>query len=210
MVQPVDVCWLLADNMRNICGRERKMRFPRSRLYLPAAVFICILTLPAIANAQNPDLTGTWILNESSSQIPQVAVGGGGGRSGRGIGGGAVAPQVKISQDGDEITLDRRRTGAPPGRGQVRGASGQPGPQTIKVDGKPHEQETSRGPATVTAEWKEGKLVVVQELSSTNRGRSKTTMTYSLSSDGKSLTIEYEMETPGGTVEYKLVYDKEV
>ena len=184
------------------------MKNPARKRYLLVVTVLCILTLPALAAGQNPDLSGTWILNEAESKLPEAGVSGGGGRSGRGVGGGLLAPQLTITREGDEITFDRSRTDIPQGRQQGRVPGGQAGPQKVKIDGKPHDQQSGRGTSTVVADWKEGKLVVVQTRSSGSRGSTKTTMEYSLDEDGKKLTIVYEMENPQGTVNYKLVYDK--
>ena len=184
--------------MKNLAGK----------MWMPSIALLCLLVLPALVKGQNPDLSGTWILNETESRFPQYNVGGGGGRSGRAPGGGMIAAQVIISQSGDEITFDRRRSGMPMGRQQGQRGSGQPGPQTIKVDGQSRVQQTGLGSAVVVASWQEGKLVVTQEMTSTATGRTTTTMTYSLSTDGKKLAIGYVVETPGGNMDYRLIYDK--
>ena len=182
-------------------------------LYVPMVAVMSIAGAPATAGAQNPDLSGEWILNESESQVPQLPPGGarGGGRGGAGAWTGVTAPEMTITQSGDQITFDRRRTEAPAGLRRAQGLTSQPGPQTLQIDGKPHQQDTGRGASTTVAEWKEGKLVVVQNRTISAGGQTvtvTTTTVYALSPDGRKLTLETSIETGRGPMSYQLVYDR--
>ncbi|MFC1529787.1 hypothetical protein ACFL6R_03615 [Gemmatimonadota bacterium] len=167
-----------------------------SRVVTTGVLALAVLAIPALASAQNPDFTGTWKYNEAESELPDFGGGGGGGR-----GGGGFAPaQLTITQKENEVTIARPETGG----GRMMGGGGT---QVITVDGEPHEVETGRGTSTVTASWKEGKLVVVTEISFGDRGEMVTTTTYSLSEDGQKLIQAVEMDTPMGAISSKLVFD---
>ena len=157
---------------------------------------LLVMALPELVAAQNPDFTGTWKYNESESVLPDFGGGGGGG----GRGGGFTPSQLTITQQEDEVTITRPDTG---GRGMMGGG----GPQVYKVDDEPHEVEMGMGTSTYVASWKEGKLVVVTEMSFGDRGGMVSTTTYSLSEDGQKLTQTIEMESPMGPMTMSLVFD---
>lgn len=158
------------------------------------SLLLCILLLPNLALAQNPDLSGTWVYNQELSQQPETG--------GRGMRRGTPS-DMTIKKDGENILIETTRP--------TREGGQQTSTQTIIPDGKAHETEGRMGPESSTATWKEGTLVV--ESSRTfSRGDQPMTMTtvvtYKLSDDGKQLTATTSMNTPQGAMTTKAVYDK--
>ena len=49
------------------------MKNPASKLSLPMVAAFCVMTLPAVTTAQNPDLSGTWILNSNSGSPDTIS-----------------------------------------------------------------------------------------------------------------------------------------
>ena len=135
----------------------------------------CILTLlfALPTSAQTPDLSGTWVYNPDKSILPNTE------RMDARPGG-----EISIKQEGETITITR----------QVRGRDGQTRSMdtVIIADGKPHEQSMGRMTTTVTASWKEGKLVVDTAMPAGRGGRGggTRTETYTLRNNGTLLLID--------------------
>jgi hypothetical protein len=119
--------------------------------------------------------------------------------------GGGTAASLTIAIDGEKISLTRpRRTR----EGETM--------QTISfaADSKPHAVEGGMGgmgSTSVTATWADGTLVVVQTTSIDRGGQAMTFATtekYSLSADGKTLTVEGSRSTQQGESTWKAIYDK--
>jgi hypothetical protein len=170
---------------------------------LLAALFTLTLAVPASPRAQaNPDLSGTWTLDEAKSDpAPAAPAGRAGARpdagavtAGRGgRGGGPTANQLAISQTPTEVTIAQ-------------------GPQnlTYKFDGT----ETfyfQNGEIRATAAWDGGKLIVSwkKELfAGPTKGYVTTTGKDSYSVAGNVLTIEKITVAPEGAQTRKVVYSK--
>ena len=165
-------------------------KYPMSvRVLLGALV---LLVIPALVAAQQPDLSGTWVLNQEKSTVPDTG--------GRGFGGGAS--QMVIKMDGENIVI----TSTTQGR-----QGSQERTQTYTPDGEKHTMEATGGrggTSEVMAEWKDAKLVISTSRS-TQQGSFTTSMTYSIQEDGTLLleTQRPDMGGRGGGVT-KLVYDK--
>jgi len=169
-------------------------------LYGCLAIFLCLLLLPDQATAQLPDFSGKWAFNASKSELPT----GGGARPGGQM---RTPSDLTITQEENVIKITQM---AP-----TREGGEQEQTQTLTVDGQPHETQDARGrPATITATWKDGKLVV-EETRTFSRGGGEpmtitTTETYSLQEDGKALVRETQMRGRGGgeAITIKYAYDK--
>jgi hypothetical protein len=169
---------------------------------LQAVLFMLILVVPVLAargatmelpqglqaRAQaNPDLSGTWTLDEAKSDPAPAPV----GRGGRG--GGLPATQLAISQTPAEVTI----------------AQGQQN-LTYKLDGT----ETfyfQNGEIRATAAWDGGTLVVSwkRELfAGPTKGYITTTGKDSYSVAGTVLTIVKTTVAPEGAQTRKVVYNK--
>jgi hypothetical protein len=164
------------------------------------AVFLGAPSLGVMA--QGTDFSGTWNLDRDSSELPQGRGGGrgGGGARGRGRGGfgGLMAATLVISQSASMVTVEQ----------QTGDQS-----QTIEyaLDGSETTVEQRRGTLTVTASW-DGAALVTKGTQSIETGRGNFTLDITerrtLSSDGRTLTIEATRGTPRGDQSFRLVYQK--
>ena len=170
---------------------------------LLAALFALALAVPASPRAQaNPDLSGTWTLDEGKSDpAPAAPAGRAGARAdagpataGRGgRGGGLPANQLVISQTPAAVIIAQ-------------------GPQnlTYKFDGT----ETfyfQNGEIRATAAWDGGKLIVSwkRELfAGPTKGYVTTTGKDSYSVAGNVLTIEKTTVAPEGAQTRKAIYNR--
>jgi hypothetical protein len=152
-----------------------------------AVLALMVASLPAMAQTQTPDLSGTWVFNADKSVLPDMG--------GRRMGGGDMVIKV----EGENIIITSTRQGR---EGPTESTT------TYIPDGKPHTVSAGRGSMEVVTSWKEGKLVIVQARE-TQRGTFTTTATYSLQEDG-TLLMEREMPGMGGgqSMTMKMVYDR--
>jgi hypothetical protein len=170
---------------------------------LLAGLFTLSLAAPASPRAQaNPDLSGTWALDEAKSDpAPAVPAGRAGARSDAGAAtagrggraGGPPANQLTISQTPTEVTI-------------AQGSQN----LTFKFDGT----ETfyfQNGEIRATAAWNGGTLIVSwkKELfAGPAKGYVTTTGKDSYSVAGNVLTIERTTVAPESAQTRKLVYSK--
>ena len=173
-----------------------------------------VLAAPALAPT---NFAGTWALDKAKSKDlpPQME--------------NIDSYTLTVTQDAQQLTVDTKITrkesadqGAPgaggPGSGGGRGGGmgmGPRGPQTYKLDGAEATLDTGgRGTATVKAEWQDGgktlKLVTKRTFNfQGNDVTSTNTEVWSLSGDGKTLTIQRTNESPRGTQSSTLVFNKQ-
>jgi hypothetical protein len=167
------------------------------------------LILPALllplstALAQNPDISGTWVLNESESRTPDD------GRT-DGIRTYIPASEITISLEGDELTFEYRLPG--PGQGRRGSRQFRTTVRKYVVDGKPHTTVTDGDTIRTVTQWKEGKLVINSErviYMGLRRRVFGGTSEYSLSEDGRKLVHEDEIRNPdSASVRARVVYDR--
>jgi hypothetical protein len=154
---------------------------------------VAALILPFAPRAQSrPDFTGTWTMDASRSQLPQMGRGGRGG-GGRGAGGGSLTQVIK--QTAADLTIEIQ--GGPLSRTAV-----------YKLDGSPTTNEGGRG-ATITSKtrWDGAKLII--ESTREIQGFSlSTTETRSLEAGGKEMVVETTAATPQGEQTFKQVFTK--
>ena len=125
---------------------------------------VMALAVAGLAMAQaKPDFTGTWALDTAKSDQ-----GGGGGR------GGPAGPMT-IKQTADTLTTEMTR-----GENKVTA--------TYKLDGTESVNTTGMGESKSTAKF-DGAKLVIKTMSEGPNGPMETTATWSLSADGKELTI---------------------
>jgi hypothetical protein len=138
-----------------------------------------------------PNFSGTWALDQAKSQMPQM----GGGRGGPGGGGGPMT----ITQTAADLTIERQG-----GQGVMKTA--------YKLDGSESVNTTGRGESKSTCKW-DGAKLVVKTVSSFQGPQGAMTMestaVYSLSADGKVLTVEQTRQSPQGEVKSTMVYNKQ-
>jgi hypothetical protein len=110
-----------------------------------------------------PDFSGKWAPKEAAAPA------GGGGR------GGGMAGPVTVKQSASELTQER--------------TVGDNTMTTVyKLDGTESVNKTQRGESRSTAKFDGGKLVIKTTMEGPN-GATETTATWSLSADGRELTI---------------------
>jgi hypothetical protein len=140
------------------------------------------------------NFSGTWSLNEGKSELGQ-------------FGARAAASKIAIDQKTDAVTLAKT----------VAGLDGSPAntTETLTADGKEYET-TVYGTAKKKSSLKwaaDGNTFAIAHTTIFERNGQtfeiKGTETWSLGTDGKTLTIQNQMATPGGDITIKAVYDKQ-
>lgn len=162
----------------------------RSLLTLAAAVLLfSFASFPV-----RTDYSGSWKLNESKSELGDY--------------GGRFAPRkIKAEQKEESITIDRTAQSFNGGEATST--------ETISFDGKP--SQTSVFGAAVkksTAKWSDdGQTLTISYTITFQRNGEPLEITgteaWSLSADGKTLTLQTVSNSPQGELAMKMVYDKE-
>src|SRR5437867_1269424 len=174
-----------------------------------------VLALAVLALAAGPNLSGTWARDKDKSDPMGMfggRGGGGGGGGGRPGGGGPGGPQevtLVLKQTDNELSLTRKASMG----GQERPAV----EQKFTLDGKESVNSMpGRGGQTTQvqskAKWNKDKIVIdgVRNVSTPNGDFEVTTKDeYSLSSDGKVLTVTTTTSTPQNDNTAKQVYTKQ-
>jgi len=116
----------------------------------------------------------------------------GGGGGGRGPGG-----PMTITQTAAELTIERA------------GMGGQTTKSVYKLDGSESVNPGGRGgESKSTAKWNGAKLGI-KTVMAMGETTMETTAVYSLSADGKVLTVEQTRQSPNGEVKSTMVYNKQ-
>ena len=177
------------------------------KLFLVAGLAAAFLLLVVAASAQKANFAGTWSLDKTKSQ----------GLSTRMQGADKVT--WTITQDDKTISIDQRVEGgqAPQGGGGggggMGGGGGRPpaGPTAYNLDGSESTMEMGQGKATLKATWT-GSTLELTRKSTFNGPNGEVTSTnsqkLSLSGDGKVLTAVVHSESPRGTTDSTLVFNK--
>ena len=166
------------------------------RVLTLAALAVLLGAPAATVSAQGTDFSGTWNLDRDSSELPQGRGGrGGGGRGGRGR---LMAETLVITQTAASVTVEQQSDG------QSRSIE-------YALDGSETTVQQGNGTLTVSASW-DGATLVTEGTQSIETGRGNFTLDLTerrtLSSDGRTLTIETTRGTPRGSQTFRLVYQK--
>jgi hypothetical protein len=196
------------------------------RLFLIAGLMTAFGLAVLAASAASANFAGTWNLDKAKSQglDPRMQ--------------NAESVVWTITQDDKTISIDSKVTagqppagappagappaGAPPAGAPPAGAApggpgggrggGMCGPRSFNLDGKEVSTEVQGGSNTTKATWSGGTL----ELSSVRTGsrdgtefKFTTNEKLSLSGDGKVLTVNRHNESPRGTTDSTLVFNKQ-
>ena len=170
------------------------------RVLTLAALAVLLGAPAATVSAQGTDFSGTWNLDRDSSELPQGRGGGGGGRGGSGRGGRGrlMAETLVISQTAASVTVEQQSDE------QSRSIE-------YALDGSETTVQQGNGTLTVSASW-DGTTLVTEGTQSIETGRGNFTLDLTerrtLSSDGRTLTIETTRGTPRGSQTFRLVYQK--
>ena len=184
----------------------------RKILLSSAVAFVLAAQALAGVAAAPTNFAGTWSLDKSKSKDlpPQMS--------------NLDSLTLTVTQDASQITVDSKAAMAAPadgggggmGGGRGRGMGGGFAPSTTyKLDGTETTAEGPRGgTSTLKAEWKDGgKTLVLKRVSKLSFQGNDVTLTtteeWSLSSDGKTLTVKRTSESPRGTQSYTLVFNKQ-
>lgn len=165
-----------------------------SRFTRPIAAFAlaaAAATVPAAAAAaQQPNLSGTWVLDASKSDLGMMAQMMGGD------------PKITLVVDHKEPNVTIKTTTETP-----RGT--RTNEQALTTDGK---EVTTTGPrggtATTTAKWDKTNLVITS-VRETPQGAFHQMQTLVLSADGKTLTIDAKIQSPMGELATTQVFQKQ-
>lgn len=168
------------------------------------ATALCFLSVPAVA--QETNFSGKWVLDLSKSKLDERA---------------RITEQtITVTQSGADFkreTVSKRTP--PPGGGQGMGGrggfGGGDGTESLKLDGKEItvQVDSPMGPQPMTkkAEVKGGKLHITSTRRMNTPMGEFTVVTreeWSMSADGKTLTIKNSVESQRGTMTSEMVYGK--
>ena len=186
------------------------------RKFLVAGALACTLLVNALAAPAAPpaNFAGTWALNKTkSADLPQQWAN-------------LESLMLTVTQDAQQLIVASEMKmaadanaaggGGGMGGGRGRGMGGFPPSSTYKLDGTETTAEAMGGrggTTTMKAAWKDdGKTLELKRVSKFNfQGTDVTATTtedWSLSADGKTLTIKRSSESPRGTQNSTLVFDK--
>lgn len=171
------------------------------RVLAVCSVFVALMALSVMATAQSKgaNFAGTWELNKSKSELPQM------------MADNITSLTWTISQTDKEVTREQKMEGAQgggAGGGGGRGMGGG-GPLTVKLDGSETTSETQRGKRSVKAKWQnDGKTLELTTVNSFGDRTSTSTEHWELADDGKTLKVHQKRETQNGPMESKMVFTK--
>lgn len=140
------------------------------------------------------NFSGTWTLNEGKSELGQ-------------FGGRAAPSKMTVDQKGNDVTFTR--IGTSPDGSQVSTS------ETITGDGKVSETTLANaGKKSSTLKWAaDGATFTINSTINIDANGQSFTLTvvetWSLSADGKTLTLDDALTTPQGDINIKAVYDKQ-
>ena len=155
------------------------------------ALFCYFLLIPTISEAAPKiNFSGDWTYNESNSNVGE-------GRGGR------AASKMLVKQDGNNLMIERTRAGRD---GQTRTDT-----EELTLDGKVVKNEGENRTSNTSAAWSGNSLVIKSDMVMSRQGQSfemKSTETWQLSEDGKTLTIQSNSSSSRGERTATLIYNK--
>jgi hypothetical protein len=163
-----------------------------NRIFLLILCTMLLVPGYAFSAKAKPDFSGTWVFSEDKSEMGE-------GRFMR-------STKMVVKQDGNKFDIERTRQGRD---GQERTST-----DNLTLDGKEVTNEAQFGTTKTTAQWSEdGTSIVINTLRSFEREGETMEMkgkeVWTLSGDGKTLTIQSESSSPRGDRKATLVYDKQ-
>ena len=173
-----------------------------------AAALCCMLSIAAFAQAKPADFSGTWTLDVSKSKLDERAR--------------IESMTLTVAQTAKDIKVDSKTTRAPRPEGSGGGMGGGRGgfgggdsSMTYTLDGKATtiQQESPMGtvPVSLTGKLDGGTLNLASSrtFNGPNGEVTATTKdTWTLSPDGKTLTVNRESVSPRGTNSSTMVFVK--
>ena len=175
-------------NVKNLqVTRSYSMRF------ITLSIMISLFILPVKMNAQGAkaNFSGSWALNESKSNLGE----------GRGF---RSASQMKVTQDGNNLSVDRVRTNQ---NGEATTTT-----EKYTLDGKESVNTSTRGTSKTVVKWSADGKALNFAVSRTFERNGETTEMKSTEvwtlTDAKTLSVLSTFTMPDGERKTTLVYDK--
>jgi len=168
---------------------------------------VAAMALSLAAMASGVNLSGSWVLDKDKSDAPRFGPGGGGAGGGGGQGGPPDITLV-IRQTDNDLQITRKFSR----RGQERSVE-----QKFTLDGQENTNTAGMGRAgsgelKSKSKWNKDRLVIegTQKINSP-RGEFDVQVKeeFSLSADGKILTVQTTRDTPTGENTIKQVFNKQ-
>ena len=160
---------------------------------------LLLLGIGVVAAQAEPQFTGSWVLDRSQSQFPTHE-----GRAQKAPDAQVQPPQVKlqVAQQGTTLKVTRTFT---------MGTREHSMTDTIVADGSDQTHQGYRGNVVTRSAFEGDRLVVTQtRTKKTDQGDQTMSRqsTWTLSSDGRVLTIDTTMHSPRGDHAMKTVYQR--
>jgi hypothetical protein len=154
-----------------------------SRRFLGTLALLTVAALPALAT---PNFTGDWKLNASKSTFGQMPA--------------PDSMTYKVTQTDPKLTVDSKQSGQ---MGEFARTN------NYTTDGKESSNEGFQGSTMKsTAKW-DGDTLAIETKGSFGDNEVTITQKWSLSTDGKTLTVAQAIKSPQGEFELKYVFDKQ-
>ncbi len=166
------------------------------RIFLSATMTVLFLSFALVASAAKPDFTGTWKLDAAKSSGVQPG----------------IEVTMTVTQKDDKINTETKFKGGPQGDKTVSGSYVLDGKET---DFTPKMQNDMTAKGKKTSKWNaDGSGIeitekVEMETPNGDTVQAESASKWSLSSDGKTLTIEGKSKTARGEQEYKRIFVKQ-
>ena len=162
-----------------------------------------LLALVVTAAQAQPLFTGTWVLDRAQSQLPKR------GQHGKG------APNAQAQPSEVKLIVEQHGNTLKATRSVAHGAREHAMSETYVVDGSEQTETTHRGGTSVTKATLGGDRLVVNKTHTRpakEQGQPARTFSrdsvWTLSGDGRTLTIDTTMHTPRGDRTMKAVFNK--
>jgi hypothetical protein len=157
--------------------------------------FVAVAAFACTSRAQaKPDFSGTWKLNASKSQFSQY--------------GGPNSRTDVITQAGDKFTEKVTSSGDQGDSNYTLAFTADGKDLNVPAD-SPAANQGQLTLYKISAAWKDSSLVVSESLTYQGQADIPTTLTYTLSQDGKTLTISSHASTPVGDIDSKFILEKQ-
>lgn len=185
----------------------------RAKRTIGLVTALLVLATGAVVAQAQPQFSGTWTLDRSQSQLPAHE-----GRHGQGAApGGQAAPGAQTEQQQPpviKLTVEQNGSNFKVTRSMARGDRERSFSQSFVADGSERSEQGRRGGTTVSKATLGGDRLVTSSTTTVpgkDGGAAKTfsrESTWTVSPDGRTLTIDTVMHTPRGDHNMKTVYLK--
>jgi len=169
----------------------KRWRNPIQVLTIAFLVSFFLIPMGSYAQGEKVNFSGEWSFNESKSNMGE-------GRF-------RTSLKMTIKQEGNNLTIERLRTG--------RDGQEMKSTEKLTLDGKESENTAGRGTRKLAATWSDdGKTLTIKSTMVFNREgetmEMKSIELWKLTDGGKILSIESSSSTPRGERKATFVYDK--